>query len=332
MLRGLELLSDGEFTELGQLIGIDLKSTKNRSKRILSWMAKVVDSNQKDPSTVERAVLEWVAKRWMVQFPPTIDTNDLERLVRRKIATEATEFLAPAWRVVCALTVEDVSVVDKLKFEMLTKAAEEVVPSQSVLERYREEWTEACAKWSREDPRADLEGDLKTLAQHPGLGRQALKLGIVIALADGRLSADEERLIGHIAAAVGLPEKEAPDLTSRLNESFCEHRARLVKEKRLGPIHSSVEAAECTLVESGALAGLAKEARENIVQEEEADQAEATDDPPQGWEKLLGALSGITHFFSSKVDEEAPSNLVRIVYLTIQRQRAEVMKASAPSR
>ena len=157
------------------------------------------------------------------------------------------------------------------------------------------------------------------------MGRQALRLGLIIALADGRLSKGEERLIDHIGTALGLSEEDIQQLTSHLNHRFCEHRTRLAREKSLGPLHSSVEAAEQALAESGALAGLAAEARENVLQELGPEKDDETAAPPEGWSKLLGALSGIVHFFSSRLDEEAPANLVRIVYLTIQKQRAEVL-------
>lgn len=320
MLRGLELLSDSEMVEVGNLIGVDLKPDKSRTARLLSWMAEVVELGRTEPKAVERAVLEWVAKRWSIDFHAGIDTNDLERLVRRKIATEATEFLAPAWRIACALMAEEASVVADQKFEMLTKAAEQVVPSDSVLKKHHEQWSELAVTWAREDPRAAIAGDLKTLAKHPALGRQALMLGLVIALADGRLSEGEERLVDYIGPGMGLSEEDARELTSQLNQRFCEHRAR---QTTLGPLASGLEAAELTLAESGALAGLARQARENVVHEE----GDAAAEPAaQGWSKLLGALSGIVHFFSSKTDEEAPANLVRIVYLTIERQRAEIVK------
>ncbi len=317
MLRGLELLTDDEMVEVGNLIGVDLRPDKSRDISLLTWMAGVVGSNRTDPRAVERAVLEWVAHRWAIDFQPSIDTNDLERLVRRKIATEATEFLAPAWRIACALMAEEASVVSGQKFEMLTKAAGQVVPSESVLKKHHEEWSQLSDTWSREDPRAALEGDLKILEQHPALGRQALMLGLIIALADGRLSEGEERLVEHFAPSMGMSEEEARELTAQLNQRFYEHRARLTQ---LGPLGSGLEAAELTLAGSGALRGLAREARENVVHEDEAAPREFE---PQGWSKLLGALSGIVHFFSSRDDEEAPANLVRIVYLTIERQRAE---------
>ena len=90
-------------------------------------------------------------------------------------------------------------------------------------------------------------------------------------------------------------------------------------------MRASIEAAEQTLAESGALLGLAREAREGVLEDLEPSGGEAAEAAPQGWSRLLGALSGLAQFFSSRQDDDDPNNLVRIVYLTIQKQRAEVV-------
>jgi hypothetical protein len=329
MLRGLELMTPEEYREVGQLIGLDLGRSKGQTQRLLAWMAKVVEHAKGDPAMIERAVLEWVARLWSIEFEADIDTNDLERLLRRRIATEATDFLAPAWRVACAFMVEDSSVVADQKFEMLKSAAGQVVPSESVLETHCKEWAQLASTWSRSDPRSNLKTDLDILQQHPGLGRQALRLGLVLALADGRLSTGEKRLVRDVGPAMGLSESDSRELVAELNELFSEHRSRLTKESKLGPIMLGVEAAQLALAECGAVQGLAREARENVVHEDPEAKGPETTEPDQtlsGWSRLLGALSGIAHFFSAKIDEEAPANLVRIVYFTIEKQRAEVVK------
>lgn len=326
MLRGLELITADEYLELGRLLGLDLSlPTADAAGRVLGWMSKVVGTTGTKTTQVERAVLEWVAKHWAIDFEAEILTDDLERLIRRRIATEATEFLAPAWRVACALMVADASVVADRKFEMLERAAGRVVPSQSVLEEHSKEWVTLAASWARSDPRPDLKTDLEFLKQHPGLGRQALRLGLVIALADGRLSPEERRLVQDFAPLMGMTELEARDLTEDLNTLFLANRELLNKSGKFGPIKLGLEAAQRTLAESRTVEGLAEEARENVVHEE--NQApEAQDASSSGWSRLLGALSGIVHFFSAKIDEESPANLVRIVYLTIEKQRAEIVQ------
>ncbi len=321
MLEGLQLLNTVERREVSRLIGLDPTTPEEEvPARALAWMAKMVGAQDEEPEKLERAVLEWVAQSWEIDFHPSLDTNDLERLIRRRIAAEATAFLAPAWRVACALTVAEPSAVADSKYQMLEHAARMVVPSQSILDEHRKDWARLAAEYGHSDPREGLRQDLSELASSPGLGRQALRLGLVIALADGRLSHEEEKLARDLGPAMGVSENDARNLTTELNQLFWKHRNQL-PEQRMSPQKMALVAAEQALVESGALEGLANEARDHILHEGEEDgQVES------GWTRLMGALSGLSQFFSTKMDNESQAHLTRIIYLTIQKQRAAVVE------
>lgn len=314
-------MSTEELTEVVRLIGTDEKDMPPEEEmisHILQWMANMVGRRKAGPDEVERAVLEWVATGWGVQYEPTLDTDNLERGVRLKIATEAAEFLGPTWRLAVALTVEENTAVSFQKLEMLKQAARLAVPSDSALRNYHQEWSNLADDWDTRDPREDLAADLEVLKAHPEVARNALKLGLVIALADGRLAAEEERLARDLGPPAGIPDDEARGICSELNQLFWRHQ----NEMAAGSGGDSLEAARRTLEESGALEGLATEACYPLLPDE--------DDAPKksGFSRLLGALGGLGLFFKSRMSDGAQAALVRIVYLTICKQHMEVIADS----
>jgi tellurite resistance protein len=320
MLHGLELLNPDEQSEVLRLIGIEEKiDAEAASTAILAWMAELVGAKGvSDAAQLERSVLETVAKHWSVEYAAEIDTNDLERLLRRKMAAEATVFLAPCWRLACALVAAEASAVDDSKLDMLEKAARLVVPSTSVLGEHRREWERLVATWQHENPIPQLEIEMNELAKTPGVARQALRLGLVIALADGRLSADEERLCKELGLAMEL--SEADSFAGELNSLFWKHRNAMAEYASSRPEEIAVVAARQALLESGALEGLVNEARDNLV--EDGDEGTTS----SGWSRMMGALSGLSQFFSAKMDDESQASLSRIVYLTIMKQRSVVLR------
>jgi tellurite resistance protein len=320
MLQGLELLSTEERREVIRLIGIEEEvDPEVAPTAVLTWMCGLVGlKSGPDPALLERSVLEAVADHWEVEHSPEIDTDDLERLLRRKMASEATVLLGPCWRLACALLAAEASAVDDSKLDLLEKAARIVVPSTSVLGEHRREWEKLVNTWQHENPVPHLKEELDALAQVPGVARQALRLGLVIALADGRLSADEERLCKELGIAMGLPEAES--FPGELNSLFWKHRNAMAELAASRPEEVGVVAARQALVESGALEGLANEARDNLVGEEE-EEVESS-----GWSRMMGALSGLSQFFSARMDDESQASLSRIVYLTIMKQRGVVLR------
>ncbi len=115
-------------------------------------------------------------------------------------------------------------------------------------------------------------------------------------------------------------------ISTELNQLFWKHRNKMFEECDTAQ-EMALLAADKALAESGALEGLANEAREQLLNEEDEDGKNSA-----GWSRLLGALSGLSQFFSARMDEEDQARLARIVFLTIKTQRAEVEQAQARER
>lgn len=328
MIRGLELMGAEELSAVAALTGIEEGATPEETrKRAVAWMGKSVGCENSSNDIVERLVLEWTARRLDVAFDKSISTDDLERKLRLHIAASASEFLTPGWRLVCALMSAGPANTLPTKLAMLEQAAALAVPSRTALRERRAEWSDLCKRWTGGDPRPELESELEQLKRAGDRGRDCLTVGVIICLVDGRISVDEERLFRHCTEQIGITREQTNDILARVNDLFWRHQNELTptSARQDNKVRLAEEAARRTMFESGALEGLATEARLDLL----AHAVPEEDDQKTGWSRLMGRFSGLGGFFSSKLKDERDATMARIVYHTILKQHEEVAVAEA---
>lgn len=324
MLKGLELMTSEELVEIGRLIGVEGSMTPRELRaKVKNWTRQAVGCEETNAPAVERAVLEWTARRWNVAVEPHLNTDDLERALRITIASEAAGFLEPGWQVVCALIACGPAGTSDVKLDMLQNAATLAVPSRTALKERRQSWNELCRRWNGRDPRQDLEPALATLRGRQDSGRGFLSLGVVLSLVDGRVTVEVERLFRDCCDALGLERQEANEVLQQANELFWHHHNRVSPTSASDLTQTSLaeSAARRSIEASEALEALALEARANLL----AVGAPARRTARGGWSRLVGGFSGLSGFFASRQDQGDPAELARIVYHTILKQHQDVV-------
>lgn len=332
MLQGLQRMERAELNELGKLTRLDGKAreamTEDQLRRhILKWAGKVAGCSGTDPLQIERACLHWLARHWNVEIEGLDDTDELERALRIRIASDAAKYLAPTWWLACALIAAGPADALMPKIRLLEKAASLVVPSRSARQKLAENWRERCQEWGFEGhTKAEVVDALATLRQHPERADQALTLCLVISLADGRLAMEEERIFKALAEECGKGPEYVSELIRKVNSLYWGHQVSVAPKQ--DDAHqdkvAALQAAQMTLDSSGSLEGLCLEACDQVVGVvEQADHA-----PQSGWQRVLGSVSGLRQFFSNRIREDEQVNLVRLVYLSIIHQHAEAAAAN----
>lgn len=329
MLKGLHLMSEAELAEVARMVGSDPEAEPSEMRRAaMDWIARRVGAQAGDAQGLERAALERIAREFSLDVGPDTDVNELERSVRIKVASEAAEYLTPAWHLASALVAigPDDAVAPKLK--LLEKIASLAVPSRKAREKLVSDWHARC---NRGDCVADLMEELKpTLAllkQKPDKLGQALTLALVISLADGRFAVEEEKLFRDICHELGVSPDGANDLLKKVNSKFWAHqtdvglKSQPDQTRPTDESSAALRAAELTLSASGTLEGLVLEARDKVAQGEES--STTLVQPKTGWRRLFGGLSGVTQYLHQRLRSEDDVKLVRLGYLCIVRQHAQ---------
>lgn len=324
MLSGLQAMGPAELAEIGKLIGgQDEKTGQNATlERILAWLGKTSGSSGKAPEAIERATLETVAKYWHIKFESTINTDELERSLRVKIASDASEYLGPSWKLACIFAAAGPVDAIPPKLKLLEKAASLAVPSGKARQQLMEEWKSNCKRWT------NTEEALKEVKVHFATFERAelaLNLSLVVALADGRLSVEEERLFKELYEQAGKTQHEAVDAIRRISSLFWDAKNKAMPKSagddaRTDKI-AAIKAAEMTLEGPGMLEGFVLEASEKLAGGDKSSAAPAA--PKSGWQRVLGAFSGMSQFVSSQVSSQEQAILTRIVYLSILRQHGQ---------
>lgn len=327
MFDGLALMNAEELAEITRLIGIDKPpSSPDVLHDIVSgWLARAVKKEGKSRSDVERAVLEWTANAFRISFDDGVDTNDLERLIRRRIADDAAAYLDSSWTITCALVA--VGKADNIgrKLTLLEQAASMAVPSQAALRKHRAHWEELCRRWSAVDPMPELHEPIRQVAERSELGVECLTLGLALSLLDGGISFPTERLFRDVAAEFGLDRGQSDQLQKRVNNLYWKHHnANQPTGTQAGGYADPVgTATRLTVYEAGALEALATDARVRLFSTLEPEPKKT------GWSRLMGSLSGMSPFFSDKMKDGAQATLARVVYHTIVKQHVTVAADAA---
>ncbi len=342
MLQGLKSMSPAELQEVGKLMGVEQGTLTKLTPEILlqdvilTWVAKTVGASakdQKDPERLQRVVLEYLAKDFGLPIIP--DTDDLERSVRIKIAADASEYLSPSWQLACALIAMGPQDAHQIKLQMLEMAASLAVPSRSARKQLAADWQGLCLRWS--DGR-DVFEELGPILDNLKQQRKekidhALTLGLVITFADGRFSMEEEKLYKLVCDRLGVGPEEAGTLLRRVNNLFWDHTSQ-VGPKRIENVSpeqekaTALEAARRTLESSGSLEGLMLETSDKVGASHAPEAAAAQ--PKKGWQKMFGALTGLSQYLSSRQRAAEQVLLARIAYLAILRQHRQIV-ASLPA-
>lgn len=328
MFDGLSLMNEEELAEIVRLIGVDKPPA---SREILhdivsGWLARAVKKEGKSRPEVERAVLEWTAQTFRLPVEPGLDTNDLERSIRLRIAQDAAAYLVPSWTIICALVAMGKGDNISRKLTLLGQAAGMAVPSQAALRGLRREWEQLCSRWSATDPLPELRDSIAQVASRSELGVECLTLGLALSLLDGGIPFPVERLFRELANEFGLDRGQADGLQKRVNNLYWKHHnanqpAGAIAAGGYGdPVGA---AARKTVYEAGALEALATDARVRLFSSLEPEQKKS------GWSRLVGSLSGMSTFFSDKTKDGAQATLARVVYHTIVKQHLVVAAMNA---
>lgn len=342
MLQGLKSMSPAELQEVGKLMGVEQGTLAKLTPEILlqdvilTWVAKTVGASskdQKDPDRLQRVVLEYLAKDFGLPLIPDID--DLERSVRVKIAADASEYLSPSWQLSCALIAMGPQDAHQIKLQMLEMAASLAVPSRSARKQLAADWQALCLRWSDgRDVFEELGPVLDNLKQQrKDKIDHALTLGLVITFADGRFSMEEEKLYKLVCDRLSVGPEEAGSLLRKVNNLFWDHTSQ-VGPKRVENVSpeqekaTALEAARRTLESSGSLEGLMLETSDKVGGGHAPEAAPATQ-PKKGWQKMFGALTGLSQYLGSRQRTAEQVLLARIAYLAILRQHRQIV-ASMP--
>jgi hypothetical protein len=322
MFDGLAMMNAGELAEITRLIGVEKPpSSRDVLHDIVSgWLARAVKKEGKSRPEIERAVLEWTSVSFKIPFDDGVDTNDLERSIRRRIADDAAAYLSPSWTIICALVAVGKSDNIARKLTLLEQAASMAVPSQTRLHALRGEWEKLCAHWSQTEPMPELQDPISEVAGRSQLGVECLTLGLALSLLDGGISFPTERLFRDVATEFGLDRGQADALQKKVNNLYWKHHnAAQPTQERAGGYADPVGAAtRQTVYEAGALEALATDARMCLFSSMEPEPKKS------GWSRLMGSLSGMSPFFSDRMKDGAQATLARVVYHTIVKQHVAI--------
>ncbi len=319
MLDGLKLMGKAELSEILKQTGESAgTSSSEQVAAVLRWLGSKAGIQSTDPTEVERGTLFAVAKNWGLELDPSLATDQLERTLRLKIAEDSSQYLGPAWKLACVFAAAGPASAVAPKLDLLERAASLAVPSRKARAVLVEEWQTLCKRWA--DPQVALD-ELKIAFESPERFEQAMSLALVIALADGRLSVEEERLFKELSERAGLNTRQTGELLTRISSLFWDNQSKaLPKSVNVNPQdeqEAALRGAELTLG-TGLLEGFVLEAGERIVGAEHDSHA-----PKSGWKKILGAFSGLSQYVSSKISSADYALMTRIVYLSILRQHGK---------
>ncbi|MBN9416844.1 hypothetical protein ABS71_04935 [bacterium SCN 62-11] len=328
MLQGLHLMGEAELGELVKLThakGSENLNEDQKRRHILSWAGKIVGCSSQDPNVIEKECLLWLAGHWGVNTSELDDTDELERALRIRIADEASQYLGPVWWISCALIAAGPADAIGPKVRLLDKAASLVVPSRSARQKLSENWKAKAAEWGFDSlKQPEIQQAVEQLKKAPDKADQALTLALVISLADGRLSFEEDRLVKDLGQACGLSPEECNEKIRHVNAIYWGHQVEVTPKRQVetaeGDKRVAMQAAQLTLESAGTLEGLCLEACDKVVGRADAAEEHA---PKSGWQRVLGTVSGLKQFFGNKMRGDEQVNLVRLVYLSIIHQHAE---------
>lgn len=329
MFDGLALMNGEELAEITRLIGQPKPSASREilHEIILRWLARAVKKEGQPPAEIERAVLEWTAEAFKIPVEGPLATDDLERAIRRRIAQDAADYLAPSWTIICALVAVGKADAIERKLSLLEQAASMAVPSQTALRERRAQWEQLCRRWSGSDPMEEIRPSVQVVAQRSELGVECLTLGLSLSLLDGGIGFPTERLFREVAGEFGLDRAQSDQLQKKVNDLYWKHHnashpSGVHPEASSDPV---AQAARMTVYQAGALEALATDARARLFASLESGKR-------SGWSRWMGSLSGLSPFFSDKMKDRAQATLARLVYHTIVKQHLAVAAARAEER
>lgn len=317
--------------ELGELVKLThAKSSEGlnedqKRRHILSWAGKIVGCHSQDPVVIEKECLLWLAGHWGVNTQELDDTDELERALRIRIADEASQYLGPVWWISCALIAAGPADAIGPKVRLLDKAASLVVPSRSARQKLSDNWRARASEWGFDSiKQPEIQRAIEQLKKTPEKADQALTLALVISLADGRLSMEEDRLVKDLGEACGMSHEQCGEKIRYVNSIYWGHQVEVTPKRQIESAEAdkrvAMQAAQMTLESAGTLEGLCLEACDKVVGRAEAPEEHA---PKSGWQRVLGTVSGLKQFFGNKMRGDEQVNLVRLVYLSIIHQHSE---------
>ncbi|MCA9790277.1 MAG: hypothetical protein KC910_00720 [Candidatus Eremiobacteraeota bacterium] len=339
MLTGLRLMQPAELRTLGGLAGLEdrelhkLATTDALVARLMSWMGKVVGCKSHDEEAIERAVIEWMSKRWSLNFAADDDIGAMERNLRVAIAEDSAKHLVPFWEVGCAMAYVGPEDAVTPKLELMEKAASRLVPSQTARQQMRKAWEVRRSAEDTDALLATLADEIAFIKADGELVQPTLVLSLVVALADGRFGVEEEQFYERLADMLGVSHSVAEQVLKHVNSIYWDKLREVAPKRTDTPteLHETklqaLRAAHLTLETSGVMESLEDEVHSGFLGQLHQTM---TKDPAfvkgmEGWNKTplmwpIGYAAGMCLYFKSRFKASDHPNLIRIAYLAICRQ------------
>jgi hypothetical protein len=327
MLLGLRMMEDSAKEAF--LEELQLKPTGDLNQTLVEWMAKTIRAKDKSPEGVEREVLLWVAARMGLKNFESLEVDDLEASVRRKVAEDSHDFLFPFMEVGSAIAyLGPLSVVEP-KLELLEASAVGLIPSSSARDRMRQDWKARGAKLMElgDVIRADallehLEEPLSILALSSAATKSAiLSFSQAVALSDGRYEAEEESFLRGLAERLGVTFDTLQEISAKVSQWFWAHYRELEghspKQRNTGEeLTINMQAAQLTLESVGSLASFSDVVERGFVSSIHSTIGKTG----KKGSFSLGFATGMLCYIRDKWRSEEQETLLRLVLAAIYRQ------------
>lgn len=315
MFDGLAMMNEAELVEVARLLGVEKPPASREVLHEIAsvWMTKAVKGEGRPREEVERAILQATAETFKIPVAANLDTNNLEREIRRHFAAESVEYLDSSWTIICALVAVGKADNISRKLTLLEQAAALPVPSRALMRERRVAWERLCARWAGTDPMPELQPHISNVMNRSERGVECLTLGLALSLLDGSVSFPTERLFRDLADEFGLDRGQADNLQKRVTNLYWKHHNASQPASAQGGLYDPVvDAARLTVYEAGALEALATDARNHLFTRLEPEGKKS------GWSRIASVFS------DKKADK---TTLSRVAYHAIVKQHVAISAA-----
>lgn len=277
MLAGIEALSQSEIIAFAKEANVFREGASPSTLRdaLHQWMKSLLGiGNSAPPEVLEQSVLTWLGQRLDLTFTANEPLDQMETLIRRKIAEDAYSFLFPFLTLGSAVTYLGPAQVIGPKLELIEAISSVLIPSTIIREHMKSAWQARSAEFlsSTEQPTSDhlleLFSDTIALLRQTSLETRLsiLALNHTVALSDGRYEQPEELFIQALAEALGIEPGEATKLKHEVTETFWRELTlcgggtyRSTDNKTSDELSTTMRAAQLTLEAIGGLTSLSEE-------------------------------------------------------------------------
>lgn len=343
MLAGLKSLTPSEveaFAREAKVYNERLSDAELKNK-LIYWMGSLLNASGESPENIEKAALSWLSNRLGMDTTVDAPVEEVERLVRRKIAEDSYEFLFPFLMLGSAVSYLGPAEVIGPKLELLEAAASGLIPSIQTREKIRIHWQNRNKELQSYGGRLTAETLLAYLQESIDELQGAcletktsiVLLNHVIALSDGRYEQPEELFLQSLAQALGVDSTRAAQIGSNVSEIFWKKLASLEDNARKttemdtkNELTLNMQAAQLTLESAGVLSTFSEEAEQRFAS---SLNHSLTSDPlvRKGLKagKPLGFALGVLCYIKERWRYDEHKVLLRLLIITIINQHIDVI-------